>query len=99
MATKKLHDGTEVSIDTPTRNTSKGRVLLTKKDISEREKEEKATQKEKDRHQALKNRVKAYELKGWLTPFDVIDDAAKRGWDAVKNDRNKIKADFPIPEA
>lgn len=30
---KKLKDGTEVPVDTPTRNTSKGRVLLTNKEI------------------------------------------------------------------
>lgn len=39
---KKLADGTEVPLDTPTKMTSKGRVLLTPEEIAEREAEEQA---------------------------------------------------------
>lgn len=40
--TKQLADGTSVSIDTPTKSTSNGRVLLTQDEIDERNIEEAA---------------------------------------------------------
>jgi len=37
---KKLHDGTEVPLDTPTKSTSNGRFILTAEELLEREEEE-----------------------------------------------------------
>lgn len=45
------------------------------------------------------NRQEAYENKGWFTQFDIVDDAMKRGWEAVFADRDAIKSEFPKPEA
>lgn len=48
--------------------------------------------------ECLEARKIAYEEKGWRNEFDVIDDAARRGWEAVNAERLAIKAAFPKPD-
>jgi hypothetical protein len=47
--------------------------------------------------QCLENRHIAYQTKGWHSEFDIIDDMARRGVDAVIADRVAIKEQFPKP--
>jgi len=44
-----------------------------------------------------RDRKSAYEAKGWMDAFDVIDDMAVRGFDIVLADRSAIKTQFPKP--
>lgn len=67
---KQLHDGTMVSLDTPTRSTSRGRKLLTVKEISSREAEEAIELADKP-------------LKDWETAMKASDNPITRGLEAV----------------
>jgi len=40
-------------------------------------------------------RIEKYVDKGWIRPFDLIGDILDRGIDAVKTDRDAIKAAYP----
>lgn len=53
---KKLADGTKVSSKTPTKMTSKGRILLTEKEIEKRAAEESEFDAGREEREILKNR-------------------------------------------
>lgn len=96
--TKTLYDGTEVSMDTPTRIGKYGRIALTVEEIAEREAEEAAYEAEKDARAVIIARQTEYKEKGWVEPFDLIEDILDRGVDVVKADRDAIKAKHPKKE-
>lgn len=71
--TKLLHDGTEVPIDTPTKIISGRRVLLSAKEILDREKEDAAWQakkNEKPEPSDIEVRLYALEQKAGVTDDD-----------------------------
>lgn len=67
--------------------------------VTDEEKEFNARQAAYDSEMVVcfENRRIAYESKGWFTEFDIIDDAARRGWDVVNAERLAIKQQFPKP--
>lgn len=75
-----------------------GDIQMTPEEIAARQLEESIYQAELMKTQWISNRQNAYESKGWHSPYDLIDDILKRGLEAVKSDREKIKADNPKGE-
>ena len=91
---KQLADGTFVSDDTPTKNISGLRYLLSMDDIVEQNQREAAWIVEKAKRDKLEKRQKALAAK-WPDPFDLLDDILERGLDTVKAERNAIKTENP----
>ncbi len=93
---KQLADGTFVSDDTPTRNVSGLRYLLSPEEIAEKNENDAAWIIEKKKHDQLEKRRKALEQK-WPDAFSLLDDILARGIDAVKIERDAIKSENPKP--
>lgn len=91
---KQLADGTFVSDETPTKNISGLRYLLSMDDIVEQNKRDASWITEKAKRDKLEKRQKALEQK-WPDPFALIDDILARGIDAVKAERDQIKTENP----
>lgn len=95
---KQLHDGTFVADSTPTRNVNGLRYLLTPEEIVERNQQGAAEIERRNRKAKADRRLAA--LAGrWADPFALLDDILERGVEAVKAERDAIKAANPKPDA
>ena len=98
---KTLADGTEVSDDTPTRNTSEGRFLLTAQEIARKQAQVLASQKERAATQYKRDRIAAY-----MNRIGTADDQLDMIWKALEDLGSThatiaiiaaIKSEFPKP--
>lgn len=100
---KKLHDGTFVEDDVPTKMTSAGRFKLTTKEKNARKKEETESKKVIDADTLVDNRKRAYppigdQLDAILKEFKVMRDGGallNPDLEVIMDQWEAVKEDFP----
>lgn len=70
-------------------------VELTAEEITQREVDEATALIKAEEEAPIKARQDEYTAKGWLTPFDLIDDILELGINAVAAERADIKSRNP----